>query len=106
MTEVDTRSFNGLVFIIYQFYKLANCFMGLQWVSQVLIKIDSITIPASLFRDTRDTSLYEPCNDSLHCTFGDSNLVGNLPGGWLWIVCQANKYMCVVTEKGPAFRFC
>jgi hypothetical protein len=60
MLEVDTRSFIGLVFIVYQFNKLANGFMGLQWMSQLLLKIDCITIPASVFRDTRDAGRYEP----------------------------------------------
>ena len=80
--------------------------MGFQWVPQLLVKINSVVIPASLFFDSGDTCCNEPGKDSLHRPFGDAHLISDLPCSWLWFVCQADEHMCIVAEKGPGLRFC
>jgi len=70
-----------------------------------MILIDCIKVTPTFFFNTYGTGLYELYQYSLHSTLGDSNLTGHLPLCWLWFVCQADKYMCIVAEKIPANIF-
>ncbi|MGB5291582.1 MAG: hypothetical protein WBN41_09055 [Lysobacterales bacterium] len=97
--------FIDLVFVDNQFYKLPNCFVRFQWVSQLLIHLNYITIAPPYFFNTDDSSRDELGQNSLHRTLSDSNLMGHLPHSWLWCLCQADKNMCVIAEKSPGFSF-
>lgn len=72
---------------------------------QLMILVDCITIAATFFFNTYDIGLYEFYQYSLHRALGDANLKGHLLLCWLWFVCQADKYVCVVAEKSPTIIF-
>lgn len=97
--------FIDLVFVVNQLYKLPNCFVRFQWVSQLLIQINYITIAPPCFLYSDDSSRDEFGQNSLHRTLRDSNLMGHLPHSWLWCLCKADKNMCVIAEKSPGFSF-
>lgn len=97
--------FIDLVFVVNQLYKLPDGFMRFQWVSQLLIQINYITIAPPYFLYSDDSSRDEFGQNSLHRTLRDSNLMGHLPHSWLWHLCQTNKNMCVIAEKSPGFSF-
>jgi hypothetical protein len=94
-------SFISSIFVVDQVDKFTDCFMGLQRVSQFLVKIKFITVSPALFSDTYYASRNQFCQYSLHGTLSDSNLNCYLARRRLWSVCQADKYMDVITEKSP-----
>jgi len=103
---VDACSFARLVFVVDQLDEFTNRLVGFQRVPQALIKIQFVRIPSPLFSDCYDTCRYQPCHDSLHGTFSDTNLNSNFPRRWLRCVRETDEHMRVITEKGPAFYFC
>ncbi len=76
--------YTSLAFRVHQLQKLSDRFVGLQGVSQLLIKIQFIAVPATILLYLQNTGLDHFLHDPLHRAFGYSNLNGYFPGRWLW----------------------
>ena len=76
--------------------------MRLQRVPELLLQVQFVAVSPSFLFYFYHSCLDQSGDDSLHRTFGDTYPDGHFPCGGLGCLCEANEYVCVIAEEGPA----